>query len=132
MPQVTSLGEIGNQVNPGPAMQALVPATVHGLGTAVTHSSSITSNLIFSDGYQIVAVGVTSTKAGAINVQRYLDDAGTIKQGAALTAALTANTAQVLNVTDANPFASFTVNITNTDGSVDATLSNLGILLQAK
>ena len=43
-----------------------------------------------------------------------------------------ANTAQVLNITDGNPFACFTVNITNTDGAVDATLTNLGILLQGK
>ena len=122
----------GAQVNPGGAMQVLVPASVHNLVGPIPLSSNINSNLIMSDGMQVVAVGVTSTKAGAINVQRYLDDAGTIKQGAVLTAALTANTAQVLNITDGNPFASFTVQITNTDGSNAATLSNLGILLQGK
>ena len=54
----------------------------------------------------------------------------TVKQGAALTVALTANTAQVCNITDGNPFASFTVTISNTGGST-ATLSNLAILQQA-
>ena len=97
----------------------------------IAASGNITSNLIFSDGLQIVAVGVTSSQAGAINVQRYLDDAGTVKQGAALTAALIANTAQVLNITDGNPFASFTVDISNTGGST-ANLTNLAILLQGK
>jgi hypothetical protein len=113
-------------------MQSLVPAAVHGLGASIPLSSSITSNLIFSDGYQLAAIGVTSSQAGAITVQRYMDDAGTIKQGAALTASLTASTAQVLNITDGYPFASFTVNISNTSGSTTANLTNLGILLQAK
>ena len=81
MPTMQTLGDQGNQVNPGGAMQSLVPAAVHGLVATVPHGGSITSNLIFSDGMQVAAVGVTSTKAGAINVQRYLDDAGTIKQG---------------------------------------------------
>ena len=131
MPKTTSFGDQGQHVNAGGAMQALVPASVHGLLASVPASGSVTSNLIFSDGMQIGAVAVTSTQAGNITVQRYLDDAGTIKQGATLTQAITANTAGVLNITDGNPFASLTVNISNSGGS-PATLSNLGILLQGK
>ncbi|QEH36512.1 hypothetical protein OJF2_50960 [Aquisphaera giovannonii] len=131
MPKMTSPNDQGQHVNPGGAMQTLVPASVHGLPATIAAGNHATSNLILSDGLQIGAVGVTSTQTGLISVQRYLDDAGTIKQGAALTQALTANTAAVLNITDGNPFASFTVDISNTGGS-QATLSNLGILLQGK
>lgn len=131
MPQLTNLGDQGHQVNPGGAMQALVPASVHGLPNQISASGNVTSNLIASAGLQVGAVGVTSTQAGAINVQRYLDPAGLIKQGAVLTQAITANNPAVLNMTDGNPFASFTVQITNTAGS-PADLSNLGILLQGK
>jgi hypothetical protein len=131
MPTMTTLGDQGHQVNPGGAMQVLVSASVHGLPATIAASNHATSNMIFSDGMQVGAVGVTSTQAGMITVQRYLDDAGNIKQGAALTQAITANTPAVLNITDGNPFAAFTVDISNTGGS-QATLSNLGILLQGK
>jgi hypothetical protein len=131
MPTITTLGDQGHQVNPGGAMQVLVPASVHGLPGTINAGGHATSNLIFSDGMQVGAVGVTSTQTGQITVQRYLDDAGTVKQGPALTQALTANAPAVLNITDGNPFASFTVNISNS-GGIPATLSNLGILLQGK
>src|SRR5262245_24812 len=131
MPKQTNFGDQGQHVNPGGAMQALVPANVHGLPNTVPASGSVISNPILSDGMQVGAVGVTSSQAGAINVQRYLDDAGLIKQGGVLTQALSASTPAVLNITDGNPFASFTVQITNTAGS-PANLTNLGILLQGK
>lgn len=131
MPKMTSPNDQGQHVNPGGAMQALVPASVHGLPATIAAGGNSTSSLIFSNGMQVGAVGVTSTQPGNITVQRYLDDAGTIKQGAALTQAFTANNPAVLNITDGNPFATFTVNISNTGGS-PATLSNLGILLQGK
>ncbi|MCE9565840.1 MAG: hypothetical protein K8U57_27765 [Planctomycetes bacterium] len=131
MPTMQALNDQGIQVNAGGAMQVLVPASVHGLPASVPAGNHVTSNLIFSDGMQVVAVGVTSTQAGTVTVQRYLDDAGLIKQGAPLTASLVANTAQVLNVTDGNPFASFTVDISNSAGSA-ASLTNVGVLLQGK
>lgn len=132
MPTMQTYCDQGIQVNPGGAMQVIVPSSVHGLASTIPLSSNTISNLLFADGMQIGAVGVKSTKTGAINVQRYLDDAGTVPQGAALTAALTANTAAVVNITDGLPFASFTVQITNTDGTNPATLTNLAILLQGK
>jgi hypothetical protein len=132
MPRVTDYGQQpGTEVAVGPAMQSPVPAAVHGLPATIPASGHVTSNLILSDGYQLAAIGVTSTQGGTVTVQRYLDDAGTVKQGAALTATLTASAPQVLNVTDGNPFASFTVDISNSNGS-QASLSNLGILLQAR
>jgi hypothetical protein len=131
MPKVASFGEQpGLDVSQGPSMQAIVPASVHNLASTIAASGNTLSNLIVTDGYKTLSVGVTSTQTGQISVQRYLDDAGTVKQGAAVTAALTANTAGVCNVTDGNPFSSYTVTITNTGGST-ATLSNLAILQQA-
>jgi hypothetical protein len=131
MPTMLKLGDVGTQVNPGGAMQAIVPAATHGLPSTIAASGNITSNLIFTDGLQIGAVGVTSSQGGVISVQRYLDDAGLVKQGEPLTANLTGTIAQVLNITDGNPFASFTVNISNS-GLSTATLTNLAILLQGK
>lgn len=89
--------------------------------------SNVVSSPILSGGYRTLAVGATSTVAGNISVQRYLDAAGTIPQGPALTAALTANTAGVLNVTDGVPFQSFTVQVTG-----GGTLSNVGVLFQSR
>jgi hypothetical protein len=131
MPKMTGLGDQGPEVNPGGAMQVLVPQSVHGLPASVTAGNHATSNLILADGMETGAVGVTSSQTGLITVQRYLDDAGTVKQGAALTQALAANTPATLEITDGNPFASFTVDISNTGGST-ANLTSLGILLQGK
>src|ERR1700735_100306 len=125
MPEVQSFGQQpGLDVAIGPAVQAPVPAAVHGLASTVPASGNVVSNLLLSGGYKTLAVGVTSTQVGQIQVRRSLDDAGLVKQGAAVTASLTANTAQVCNVTDGNPFASYTVTITNSGGST-ATLTNL-------
>lgn len=77
-----------------------------------------------------IAVGVTSTQAGAINVQRYIDAAGLVPQGGVQTATLAANTAAALNILTGEPFQSFTVQITNTSG-VTATLTNFCLLLPA-
>jgi hypothetical protein len=128
MPKATSLGEAYTPVSAAPGLQYRVPASVHNLGTSVPASGNVQSSLIETDGWPKVAIGVTSTQAGQVSVQRYLDDAGTVPQGAAVTASLTANTAAVVNVTDGNPFAAIQITITNTSGST-ATLSNLAVLL---
>ncbi len=85
-----------------------------------------TGPLIQSGGYTKLAVGATNSVSGSIVVQRYLDIAGTIPQGAPLTQALSAGVAGVLNVTDGLPFLSFTVGITGS-----GTLTNVGALLQS-
>ena len=101
--------------------QATLSAT-YGLSGA-----GVVSAPILSGGYRTLAVGAQSTVAGTITVQRYLDAAGTIPQGPPITAALTANTPGVANVTDGSPFQSFTVEVTGT-----GTLSNVGVLLQSR
>ena len=117
-------------VDNGPKLQHFLTAAEIGLSTSVAASGSNTSALIGSCGYGAFALGVTSTQAGTITVQRYIDAEGTIPQGAALTATLTAGAPATVNATDGVPFQSFTVEVSNS-GTSAATLSNVGLLLQA-
>ncbi len=130
MPEVISHQDTHDYVDCGPKLQKfLTPASIS-LSTSVAASGANTSALISSNGYSTFAVGVTSSQAGTLTVQRYLDQAGTIPQGAALTATLTAATPAVVNATDGAPFGAFTVEVSNT-GTAAATLTNTGVLLQA-
>ena len=108
-------------VDSGPLLQAYLTGAEIGL------TAPGTSQLIQSCGYPKIAIGATNSVTGSINVQRYLDAAGTIPQGPALTTALTAATPGVLNVTDGVPFMSFTVNVTGA-----GTLSGVAVLLQSR
>lgn len=130
MPTAQNIGEAYPGVSQAPPLQIQVPSAVHGIVASVPASGNVQSSLINTDGWPKAAIGVTSSQAGQIEVQRYLDDAGLVPQGAALTAALTAATAGVLNITDGVPFAAMKVMITNTGASA-ATLTNLAILLAA-
>jgi hypothetical protein len=89
-----------------------------------------TSGVIYADGFRTLAAAVTSSQVGAISIQRYLDLAGLVPQGPAISAALVAATPQVVNVQDGVAFQSFTVKITNTSGST-ANLSNFGLLMNS-
>lgn len=113
----------------GPVMQTtpIIPTPP----TTIAATSSWSSGVLPSDGYKALAIGVTSTQAGAIDVTRYIDAAGTIAlDNPALTKALLASTAAVLTVTDGLPFASFVVTVTNTSASA-ATVTGFGILMNA-
>jgi hypothetical protein len=86
------------------------------------------SGVIPSDGFKTFAVGITSSEPGALNVQRFLDAAGTIAQGTVSTAPLTAGQAAVLNITDGLISRSFTLQVTNTGGAA-ATVTKFALLL---
>lgn len=107
-------------VDSGPLVQAFMTGAQLGL------TAPGTSSLIAAGGYPKLAIGATSTTTGNISVQRYIDAAGTIPQGAALTQALTAGAAGVLNVTDGLAFQSFTITITG------GTLTNVGCLFSSR
>lgn len=96
----------------------------------INAASNWTSNAIYADGYRTLAAAVTSTQAGAISIQRYLDLAGTIPQGPAISATLSAATSQVVNVSDGLAFQTFTVKITNTGGST-ATITGFALLMNS-
>jgi hypothetical protein len=127
-----STEENGGFIQPfavGPVMQALPVPEVAPPGT-IAASGTYDTGLMPSDGYKVLAVGATLSTTGSIAVQRYIDANGTVPQGAAVTGALTAAAAGILNVNDGLPFASFDVKIINT-GSVSANLTNFGMLLNA-
>jgi hypothetical protein len=131
MSQVSN--ELDNQywepVGEGPYAQVDLGAyaPIQPSGT-IAASGNFTSPVFNGNGFYKMSVSLKSTQAGAINIQRYLDAAGTIPQGAASTVALSANTQATLNVTDGLIFRSFTLQITNTGGSA-ATVSNFAFLM---
>jgi hypothetical protein len=134
MPQVSN--ELNAQyyepVATGPVAQCDI-STWSGLPpppASLAASGTWTSGVIVADGYKAIAAGVLSSQAGAISIQRYLDRAGNVPQGPAISATITAATAQVCNANDGAPFQSFVIKITNT-GTVAATLSNFACLLNA-
>lgn len=116
----------------GPVAQADITqwAGLPPLPATIAASGNYTSNVVISDGFKVIGVGVTSSQAGSISIQRYLDRAGLVTQGAPITAAITAATPAVANVADGLPFQSFKITISNTGGSV-ATISNVAVLLNA-
>lgn len=130
-------GQYWEPVGSGPVAQCdlvasaptLLGATLPTAGT-IAASGNWLSAVIVSDGFKALAVGAKSSQTGAINVQRYIDRAGTIPVGAVVTAALVANTAQWLTSNDGLPFQSFTIQITNTGASA-ATVTNFATLLNA-
>lgn len=95
--------------------------------TTLAHGTTWNSDLM-SSGFGGVVATVLSTQIGVLTIQRYADLAGLTPVGAAITQALTANTAAWAGASDGLPFLSFNVTISNTDGALDATLSNVVIL----
>lgn len=116
----------------GPVAQADISAwsALGGPPATIADSGSWTSNLLPTDGYKVIAVGVTSSNAGVLSVQRYLDTLGLVPQGSPITFSLVAATAGVINVMDMAPCQSFTIGITNGSGTT-ATLTKFACLLNA-
>jgi hypothetical protein len=132
MPRQLSADESQPIIAHGPAAEFVPDALIAELDSAsVPASSEFTSALYSADGYYDVVVGLESTQAGAINLLRFIDDAGTVPlDAAAPTQALTASTPAALVVTDGKPFASFKIEVTNT-GASNAALSNVAALTAA-
>lgn len=99
-----------------------VPGTIASLGT-------FTSPLLPSGGCGHLALGVNLSNAGTVLVHRYLDNAGSVEIGAALTLALTGGTLAVLDNNDGKAFASEKVVIINGVASV-GTLAAFAMLIQ--
>lgn len=105
-----------------------VPAATLALPGSITASGTIQSAIVPTSGLSKLAVSVQSTQAGTLSVQRFVDPAGSIAQGAALTAALTANTLALINNNDGLLYQSLQVSVTNT-GVVTATVSDNIVLM---
>jgi hypothetical protein len=136
MPRVSNEleGQYYEPICIGPIAQADVSAstTIGTLPASIVASGSYVSAVIPTDGYRVIAVGVTSTQAGVLSVQRYLDLAGLVAQGAPLTASILAATPVVLNATDYAPCQSFRITITNTNAGAAAAITNFACLLNAQ
>ena len=133
MPQVSN--ELGSQywesMAIGPVAQADISAwSALGVPSTVPATGSWNSNLLRSDGFKMISVGATSSQAGTLSIQRYLDAAGLVAQGAAVSQSLSAGTPAVVNVVDGLPCQTFKITITNSSGSV-ATITNFACLLNA-
>ncbi len=103
----------------GQALQCEQTLAQLGLLTSVPATGNITSGVIASNGWLAFSLGLTSSQAGSISIQRYLDLAGTVAQGAAITASLTAATAAVCNVAnDGKPWASMIITVANSSGTI--------------
>lgn len=122
--------EAGVAHDVGSALQCSFTPAALGLATTVPNGGSVQSSVMPSNGWQKGAVGLKSTQAGNLTVQRYLDAAGTIPVGAAITAALSANTAGYVSWNDGLVFGSFQVTVSNSGGS-NATISSALLVLQA-
>lgn len=131
MTHAYSQSDVHNVQDVGQVLQATMLADDMGLSTSVPISGNVTSNLLFSNGYKIFTFGLTSSQNGSISIQRYIDAAGTIAQGAPLTASLTANTAAVYTLTDTAPYQTMTIEVLNSSGASIASLTNVILLFQA-
>lgn len=132
-PTGTDTGAFETASSPAGVLQITTPVLPTPLpATLVATTGSWTSGVIFADGFKSISVGVISTGAGAVTIQRWVDITGNIAQGTLASATLVANTANVVSVgqTDNLPFIGFTVTITNTSGST-ATLTQVSFLMNA-
>jgi hypothetical protein len=127
---MNDLSDFNTPVALGEVLQNELTLEDMDLGLSVPGNASISSGLIYTKGYKFFSFGLTSSQNGSISIQRYLDNAGTIAQGAALTLALTAGTPAVYTLTDTKPFQSMKITVLNSEGT-DAVLSNSILLLQA-
>ena len=99
------------------------PATLAASGGGATWASGA----IPCGGIPALAVSAELDHTGTLSLQRYIDVAGTVPIGAAITQAMTANAIATIWVRDGLPAASFQVTVVNT-GGVLANLTNVNIL----
>lgn len=97
---------------------------------AIAKATPFDSGMLYADGFRQVAVGVKMDQAGTLSMQRYLDEAGQLPVGAAITGAITANQAAVLSISDSYPFNWVRVTIANS-GTPNANVAAFALNLNA-
>lgn len=110
--------------SPNFGTRAAVPP--NGFPATIASSGAWHSGIIPA-GYGAISAGLTSSQAGVLSIQRYADSGGLIPIGAAISANLSANTAQWVDVSDGVPYLFFQVSATNSGGST-ANVTNAAIL----
>src|SRR5690606_5256644 len=113
MSQAYNPADVHTPYDVGQVLQAEMSLSDMGLVDTVPANDGINSNLLFMNGYKFFAFALTSTQNGDISIQRYVDRAGLIAQGAALTGSLTAATPFVYTLTDTKPFQSMKITVNN-------------------
>lgn len=104
----------------------LIPSANVGLPAQVPATGNISSSIITTSGLTRGAVGMKSSQAVTLSVQRYIDAAALVPLGAAITVALTANVANSVNWTDGAPANSIVITVSNAGGTA-ANLSNVAV-----
>lgn len=95
----------------------LVPSASIGLVTPVPATTQHNSKVILTGGLNKGSAGLASSQAGTLSVQRYVDPAGLVPLGAALTVAVVANTPVSVGWSDGLPSSSIVMSFNNTSGS---------------
>lgn len=114
-----------------PVPWATLPALSVGLPNTIVAGGNASSATIPTIYMPHIVVSVTSSQNGSLSVQRYVDAAGLIAQGSALTAAITGGSAAVVDNADGKACGSIIINVTNT-GAVTATVTKVTVILLAK
>lgn len=102
-----------------------------GAAGTIVGSGTLTSAVIPTANMPHFSIGATLSNAGSISVQRYLDAGGLVTTGSAITQALTAATAGILDNLGTVVAQSLVVKIINS-GTAAGTLSNVAMALAAK
>ena len=110
-------------------IQVISPEMPNAIPTTLAASSTWSSGLIYNDGYRYLTVAVTSSQAGSILVNQYLDTAGTIARPTNTTT-LTASTGVIVDITDLKPFGTYTISVVNSS-TLASTLSGFACIMSA-
>lgn len=105
-----------------------VPASTIGLAASVSAGATANSSVIPTNGQTRGTVGLQSSHAGTLNVQRYVDANGVIPLGTVITVAVVAATPNSVSWADGDPSGSLIVSFVNSAGAV-ANLTNVTVLL---
>jgi hypothetical protein len=107
-------------------MGAITPAG--GFPATIGAGKTWNSGIIELQDQNAISASVQSSQTGTLTLQRYLDSAGNIAIGSAITQAIVANTLETVDVADGVAALSFQVSVSNT-GAVTANISNAAIVV---
>jgi hypothetical protein len=124
-------GAVAEVTVQGPAYQWQVPAATINTPGTIAASGTFNSPVLLALGMPHLAVSAQINQAGTLEIQRYLDNAGSISTGTLITKALTSGTLAVADNNDGTLFQSFTIGIVNSGGTA-ATVSNVAAVLQSR
>lgn len=115
-------------VQQGPPATYNVPAAALAIPASINAGATYTSPVIQTFGMPHIAASAQLTQTGTLTITTYLDPAGTIPSGSAITQALTANTLAVKDTVLSILVQAITYAITNSSGSA-GTPSNTSLVL---